>query len=658
MLGAALLWGSVAAGLASSLISSLRFRWRGERAVRLLTAAQATLLTLAFLYLLYKFYLPDFNVNYVFTRVSAETPLAYRLTASWVGQEGVFMLWGWMLSLCTLYFLGRSELPGSEKSWALAILALLTTFFALLAALTSPFKPTMAALEQEAGAQGASVKAVLQGMEAQGLYKEGVGFVQGQGMSPALMSPWMAVHPPIVFSAYALSTIPFALCLLHMLGGRVDWAEGSKQWARLAWMLLSTGLLLGSFWAYEELSFGGYWTWDPIETGSLIPWVTLTVFLHSIYERERKGGFKLIGPIAGAVTTPLILYGTFITKSGLITSTHAYASSNITPVLAALVILTVIGLAALTLLLVRREGIAPDLRPPTGTGTAFYLATLLFAILLLILLYGITHPLISKLMLGKTVSTGKAYYNRRGYPVAVALMLLTGYCLLLWLVKGSSALKASLTATGVSLIALILKPWESDAVNLFAPIAIFAVLAALARSWKEVSRRRHGKLRGLSAQTLHLGIALLLLGVVLSSALQSSVDLVFQYPGGVGAVKDAGEGYSLKLLGLAVYQGMDGSWVQQLNVSVLRHGKSKGDLLLKMRRDRRFGRYPKVSILRGFTADVYAVYYGMAGAHGADVMLPVNVKINPFVSLVWIGSAIAILSSLLILVSERLYSKS
>jgi cytochrome c-type biogenesis protein CcmF len=620
------------------------------------------LLTTALILLSRSFYLPDFNVFYVFSKVALETPVVYRLSALWVGQEGVFLVWAWAISLCSLYYSEKVDFKESFSRRAVLILVVLTSFFIGLAVMMAPFETTITALEKEAIGSGASLEVILQGMEENGFYNPSFGFTKGQGMSSILMSPWMVLHPPIVFFAYALAVVPFGICLVYLLERKGEWERASRQWARLSWICLSLGLIIGSFWAYEELSFGGYWTWDPIETASLIPWVTLTIFLHGSYENKRKGSFGIVAPFVGVLTTILIIYGTFITKSGLIESSHSYGKSVITPFLESAIILSFLVLiAAATRLYFKEKSPKKDWTPLLSTTNAFYLSAILLGLLLIVLLWGITYPLFAKLTADKTVVIGKSFYNAKGYPIILGLVLLSGYCLLLWVFKKSHAFVVSLAVVGISIIGYFTRPTGNSFVDTFVPIAVFASLSALLRLKQEItsSKNRSIIIKNSSGHLLHLGIAILILGVVASASLQSGVDLIYPYPEEINQIKDVGGGFSIKLVNLLVFQDSKGNWIQHANITVLKEDREIGDLTLSLVNDKRFGRLPKVSILRGFSADIYAVYYGISGGHEqGDFILPINVKVNPYVSLVWIGSILAVLSLAVMFVLEPIYKKS
>lgn len=624
---------------------------------RLLTA----FLTGALALLLYHFYALDFNVNYVFSKVGSETPLLYRLSAVWIGQEGVFLVWAWALSLCTLVYAEKSRLKEIADRKIHLILVILIVFFTSLAHLMDPFQPTMTAVASEAASSGVGLDVALGTMQANGLYIPAEGFIEGQGMNPFLMSPWMALHPPILFIAYALAAVPFAVCLLHLYGQKIKWDAKTRPWARLSWVLLSAGLIIGSYWAYEELSYGGYWTWDPIETASLIPWITLTIFLHGSHEYRRQKNFSIISPVMGVLTTVLIVYGTFITKSGLVQSSHAYSKSVITPLLASAILLSIAVLmfaAGRMYLSQKKKSI--KWRPIISVSNAFYLSTILFIILLGVLTWGITYPLFVKLTSDKAVSVGKVFYNLRGYPLMTLQLFLSGFCLLLWVLKKDSLLALSAGVLMVSLAGYVFRPTGSVFVDVFVPIFVFVTLSIILRLRKDIATMSDKRriLRSASGHLLHLGIAILILGVVASSTLQSGNDVVYSYPQEINTVKEAGAGYSVKVIGLNVYQDTGANWVQELNVTIQKEGVSLGDLTLRVVNDRKYGKLPKVAILRGLSSDVYAVYYGISGMHSdGSASLPINIKIIPYTTLVWAGSILAALSGLMIYLIDLILLK-
>ncbi|NOZ76812.1 MAG: cytochrome c biogenesis protein CcsA [Euryarchaeota archaeon] len=192
-----------------------------------------------------------------------------------------------------------------------------------------PFATTYSAMEGYAHESGLPIEDILGYYRSSGAYTPGEGFVEGTGTNPYLASPWMALHPPVVFIAYGTITAVAAFLLAFFLRGSGDWKATALFWNRVSWLFLSFGILVGGIWAYEELTYGGYWVWDPVETSSLIPWLTLTAFLHS----ARQPGHRLLSPVLGVFTFVFVVYCTYITRSGILKSVHGYSETSVGPVL-------------------------------------------------------------------------------------------------------------------------------------------------------------------------------------------------------------------------------------------------------------------------------------------------------------------------------------
>ncbi|MEE8167784.1 MAG: cytochrome c biogenesis protein CcsA, partial [Candidatus Hydrothermarchaeales archaeon] len=343
------------------------------------------LLTLAIFLLTYYFYIPNFSIDYVFSRTSLATPLVYRISAVWAGQEGSLLFWAWMISLSSLLI---SERRGWKKQFerrTQVVILLGFLFFLAMAMSSSPFKLTYTGAERVALENKVPLEAVLGYYGNLGLYETGKGFVDGQGMSPSLMSPWMALHPPLVFAAYGLLIVPFAACIIYLLNGKGDWEGLSRRYARCSWLFLTSGIALGSFWAYEELAYGGYWSWDPVEVSSLIPWLTLTAFLHASIQFRRKKSFRVLAPFLALSSMVLVIYATFITRSGVLKSVHAYSGTAVGNFLLGAVLIS--GAAAFLLsfrrLLSNRKREKKKLRKSDLTYQTFYLSILLLFVIAL-----------------------------------------------------------------------------------------------------------------------------------------------------------------------------------------------------------------------------------------------------------------------------------
>lgn len=268
--------------------------------------ASFLLLTLATVALGHALLTNNFAVAYVYDYSSREQPLVYKVSALWAGQGGSLMFWAYLLSACGAVFVAlRRRVAGELLSFSYVVLGANILFFALVAAVAAnPFK---------------LIPNLPPGMVPQ----------DGQGLNPLLQNFWMMIHPPTLYVGYVACAVPFALGLAALLSGRLDaaWIRAARSWTLFAFAFLTLGIWLGGYWAYIELGWGGFWAWDAVENSSLMPWLVLTAFVHSIIAQERRGVFKVSNLVLIAVTFLLTIYGTFLTRSGIIQSVHAFGKS-------------------------------------------------------------------------------------------------------------------------------------------------------------------------------------------------------------------------------------------------------------------------------------------------------------------------------------------
>jgi cytochrome c-type biogenesis protein CcmF len=289
----------------------------------------STIMTFSFVYLTYQFIISDFSNFYVWQFSSRTLPLVYRISAVWAGQEGTWLLWAWLV-LVSSWFV--SEKFGWDDSFVRKtqfVTLLVALFFTHMAFLVSPFDMIY---EQNPSLTPDFVRNDL----------------PGQGLNPLLQDPWMAVHPPLVFIGYAGVTIPLAAALVFLFTHDKRWEAFARPWNRLAWLFLTLGIAVGGFWSYKVLGWGGYWAWDPVETSSFIPWLTVSGLMHASVMYRRKRTFDYLGPMLAVVSFILVVYATFITRSGLWESVHAFAETTAGPWLAMAILNTIFIYLVLT----------------------------------------------------------------------------------------------------------------------------------------------------------------------------------------------------------------------------------------------------------------------------------------------------------------------
>src|SRR5215207_2582719 len=387
-------------GVGASLYGALRGdrRWvhSGLRSVY----ALAGVLTLAFAILDLAFLRSDFSFEVVSTHSSTTTPFFYKLAAPWSSQEGSLLLWLLMLSIWSsmVLFLTRRRLR-EVAPYATAVLLGFGAFFcALLVFLESPFT-TLGAPPAE-----------------------------GTGLNPLLRHPSMMIHPPMLYSGYTLFAVPFAFAVGALVTRRLgsEWIRSTRPFTLAAWTFLGFGIMLGARWSYMELGWGGYWAWDPVENASLMPWLAGTAFLHSVMIQEKRGMLKVWNVSLVLATGILAILGTFLVRSGILESIHAFGASTLgVPFL--LLIVAMIG-GSIALVASRAESLRSEHRLDSllSREAAFLLNNLVLVALCFVVFWGTFFPLISEAVTGTEASVGPPWFNRYITPLALILVLLSG----------------------------------------------------------------------------------------------------------------------------------------------------------------------------------------------------------------------------------------
>ena len=507
----------------------------GRRAVYALTG----IVGLAFVVLEAAFLRSDFSFELVATHSSTTTPAFYRATAAWSSQEGSLLLWLMLLSFWSSLILFLTRRRAREIApYATAVLLGLGAFFCgLLVFLESPF------------AQASPVP------------------VEGTGLSPILRHPAMMIHPPMLYSGYTLFTVPFAFAIGALVTRRLgtDWIRTTRPFALAAWLCLGTGIVLGARWSYSELGWGGYWAWDGVENAALMPWLTATAFLHSAMVQERRGMLKVWNVSLVLLTGILALLGTFLVRSGILESIHAFGASTLgVPFL--VLIVTLVG-ASIALVASRARELRSEhhLDSLLSRETVFLLNNLVLVLLCFVIFWGTFFPLISEALTGTQASVGPPWFGRYIVPLALVLVLLSGLGpMLAWRRATPAGLRRVLlvpvgvsAATLVVLVALGGVARRPLALIMFC-LAAFVLAVVGQELWRGVRARRsmadesvplalvslvRRNRRRYGGYTVHVGIAVLFVGIAASTAFQDVRDLRLS-PGERGTVG----GYEIEYL--------------------------------------------------------------------------------------------------------------
>src|SRR5918999_2874869 len=341
----------------------------------------------------------DFSFVYVWEHTSLELPRPYTVSAFWGGQEGSLLLWLLILTgfSAVAVLLGRRS-ARSLLPWAVPVLGVVILFFAfLLVAVASPFATQAAPAD-------------------------------GQGLNPSLQNPYMLAHPPFLYLGFVGLTIPFAFAMGALLARRADelWVVVTRRWTLVAWTLLGFGQLLGAHWAYVEVGWGGYFAWDPVENAALMPWLAATAFLHSVMIQEKRGMLKIWNVLLVVGAFALALFGTFLTRSGILSSIQSFTESSIGPWFLGFIGVVVAGSAALILSRIALLRSKTRLESPVSREAAFLYNNLLLVAFCLTILWGVLYPILTEALRGEPVTVGPPYYNFFLKAFGLPLLVLMG----------------------------------------------------------------------------------------------------------------------------------------------------------------------------------------------------------------------------------------
>lgn len=449
----------------------------------------------------------DFSVEYVAANGSSRTSGLFNFATAWAALEGSILLWGLVLAgyLAVMSWLfgrrgGASHPDGRLTSWALICgLAAAVFFFALMVGPADPFR----AFDPAPG-------------------------YDGPGPNPLLQdNPLMVIHPPMLYMGYVGFTVPFAFGMASLITGRVDeaWLAKTRRWSLVSWGFLTAGIVLGAWWSYDTLGWGGYWAWDPVENASLLPWLTATAYLHSSLIQERRGLLRVWNLSLVSATFCLTILGTFITRSGILDSVHSFTTSGIGPWLLGFFGFTTIASVALIGMRGDRLRSAERVDSFLSREGSFLINNLLFALFALVVLLGTVFPLVVEAVGGERLSVGSPYFSRMTMPVGLALLFMMAAAPALNWRKTSADLASRRllkpAAAGVGALALALALGARGMAPLLAfTLGGFAAGTAVRRLYLAVRRLGMKGLTGVSGGGMitHLGVVIVAVALAASSS--------------------------------------------------------------------------------------------------------------------------------------------
>jgi cytochrome c-type biogenesis protein CcmF len=606
-----------------------------------------------------------YEVKYVASVTSNAMPSYLKVTALWGGQAGSLVFWSWLMSaFATAASLRRWDRDREFLPWVIVVTMVTLAFFiSLVLFFEDPFQRLWQTLD------GQQVAALFQPGGTVPLVP-----TDGQGLNPLLRHPGMVIHPPMLYLGFVSFVIPYAFAIAALVTHRTDdrWIRITRRWALIAWLFLSLGLILGGRWAYDVLGWGGYWGWDPVEIAAFMPWLAGTAFLHSVMIQEKRGMLKHWNMLLIILTYALVIFGTFLTRSGVLSSVHAFAQSAIGPMFFGFIGLTFV--VSVSLLLSRWGELKGDnhLDSIFARESLFLLNNLLFMGILIVCFWGVLFPLISELFTGQKVTVGPPFYERATGPLWIGLLLLMGVAPLsaygassgrslgrnLWkLLSLSILVPIGLYLNGVTLIGALIGYW----------LIGFVIIVTLVEFWRGAlaRHRRHAESlplalwrmavrnrRRYGGYIIHLGVVLMAIGIIGIEMFQTETQGTLAR----GESLSLGR-YTMTYQSLTQFDTNDGRNVARAVVQVYRDGKYVGDLY--PRRDYYYVSQQPMTIpgVRSTLQDdfyVLLVGWEPIAQQGATF----KVYHNPEVNFVWMGGLIFIAATLLAAWPEREYERA
>ena len=617
------------------LIGSYSGDLRLMNQARCLAFGLLVFVALSFACLVWAFINDDFSVDYVARHSNSLLPLQYKISAAWGGHEGSLLLWvlilvGWMAAVA-----GKSDhLPPELVARVLAVMGMVTVGFLLFTVLTSnpfsrllPFPPA-----------------------------------DGADLNPLLQDVGLIIHPPMLYMGYVGFAVTFAFAIAALLAGQLDsaWARWARPWTTVAWLFLTLGIALGSWWAYYELGWGGWWFWDPVENASLMPWLVGTALMHSLAVTEKRGLFKSWTLLLAIFTFSLSLLGTFLVRSGVLTSVHAFANDPERGVFILFYLMVVVG-ASLTLFALRAPGVGSRIHfTALSRETLLLVNNILLTASAATVLLGTLFPLLMEALDQGMISVGPPYFNTMFVPMTLLLAFALGIGVLLnW--KGSSAqwlisqTRWIVLACGAGGFAFTL--FYARGVRVPEALAITLVLWIVLTMVKDMfnkTRNASSLWRGLlrlqpayfGMHLAHLGLAVTIVGVVISSGYSTQRDLRMA-PGDRVSLGD----YQFRFDGVGTQDGPNYQ-SEYGSVAVYEDGRQITVLHPEKRLYTAQGMpMTEAAIDPGFTRDIYVALGEPLGSDGSWAL---RLHVKPFVRWIWLGAILMALGGVLA-VSDRRY---
>ena len=594
----------------------------------------------------YQLIISNFDIDYVARYTSLETPVVYKISALWAGQSGSLLFWLFILSVyATVVILQNQRKHHGLMPWVIIAMVIVQMFFLVLTNyVTNPFKPT----------------------EADFIV------ANGNGLNPLLQNVTMAIHPPTLYLGFVGFTVPFSFGISALVNRDTSplWIQSIRRWTLVAWLFLSMGIILGGWWAYRELGWGGYWAWDPVENASFMPWLTATAFVHSIIIQEKKDMLRVWNMVLIILTFTLCIFGTFLTRSGVMSSVHSFTASSLGPIFLAFVFFILV--ASFGLMYTRINDLRSTKRMESFTSreSGFLFNNMVFVVMCFSVFWGTLFPVISEAVRGTKITVGAPFFNQINIPIGLILLGLTGVGpLLAWRRTGKKHLIRNFTfpiLTGLSSAIVLLIIGYRDYVVISFSLGAF-VTATITTEFVRGIRARNKKFKEslftalkmmvsknrsrYGGYVVHLGIVFMFIGFT-----GHAFDKEKEFSLKVGET-DHVAGYEFELIQLSESERPNHyAWISDLRVT-----NHNGEFVTNLNPEKRvyFHRNPDVNrrqphseldIYSTLNKDIYSIFSAVDTENGVAF---IKIMVNPLVRWVWIGGFILVFGTLIALWPRR-----
>jgi cytochrome c-type biogenesis protein CcmF len=611
----------------------------GRRAVY----ATWALMTLASAVLVSALMTGDFRFSYVAEHSNHTMPTLYKFAAWWGGQEGSLLFWSWLLSTYTMVVVFTNRRRHTTMlPWVVAVLTIVQTFFLILNNfIANPF----------------------QMLATDGLI---VDVKDGQGLNPLLQYPAMAIHPPMLYLGYVGFAVPFAFAIGSLITRQPGdaWIATTRRWTLVTWLFQTTGIMLGAAWAYHVLGWGGYWGWDPVENASLLPWLSGTAFLHSVMMQEKKGMMKVWNIVLVSATFFLCILGTFLTRSGVVQSVHAFSRSEIGKYFVSFLAIAIA--AVIFLILERLDYLKSEaqLESVISRESSFLFNNLILLASCFAVLWGTLFPVISEAITNDKISLDADWYNRLMVPIGLFLLLLTGLGpLFAWRRTSAESLRRNFQYPGIASLVLVIALFAAGIRHPYALISfgfcLFVALTVIIEFYKgarSIAAKNsmnlvratveltHRNTRRYGGYLVHMGIVLMFIGFTGHAFNLSEVKEL-----NTGDSMKIGS-YDLRMVNLAQSENENYAW-HRATMAVSKNGNFLGTL----EPEKRFYKASRqgtseVGIRQRPNEDLYLNFGGMSDDNQRAV---IQAYVFPLVSWIWIGTLLVLFGTLTCLVPSK-----